>query len=78
MSSPPAVFENLIICGSLTADGSPQGPAGDIRAFDARTGKLAWTFHTVPRPGEFGHDTWEGDSWKDRAAANAWSYPQRR
>ncbi len=73
MTSPPAVYKNLVICGALTADGEPQGPNGDVRAFDARTGKLVWRFHVIPLPGEFGHDTWEGDSWKDRAAANAWS-----
>ena len=73
MTSPPAVYKNVIICGSLTADGTPQGPLGDVRGFDARTGKLLWTFHVVPRPGEFGHETWDGESWKDRAAANAWS-----
>jgi len=73
MTSPPAVYKNLIICGSLTADGEAQGPSGDVRAFDARTGKLVWRFHVIPLPGELGHDTWEADSWKDRAAANAWS-----
>lgn len=73
MTSPPAIYKNLVICGSLTADGLPQGPAGDVRAFDAHSGKLVWTFHTVARPGEFGSETWEGDSWKDRAAVNPWS-----
>ncbi|MCU1275299.1 MAG: quiA 2 [Bryobacterales bacterium] len=73
MTSPPAIYKNLVICGSLTPDGLPQGPAGDVRAFDARSGKLVWTFHTVARPGEFGSETWEGDSWKDRAAVNPWS-----
>jgi quinoprotein glucose dehydrogenase len=73
MTSPPAIYKNLVICGSLAPDGEPQGPSGDVRAFDAVTGKLAWRFHTVPRPGEFGHDTWEGDSWKDRGGVNAWS-----
>jgi glucose dehydrogenase len=73
MTSPPAVYKNVIICGSLTADGTPQGPLGDVRGFDAHTGKLLWTFHVVPRPGEFGHDTWEGESWRDRGAINAWS-----
>jgi glucose dehydrogenase len=73
MTSPPAVYKNLIICGALTADGEPQGPAGDVRAFDARTGKQVWIFHTVARPGEYGNDTWEGESWKDRAAVNPWS-----
>ena len=38
-----------------------------------RTGKERWRFHTVPRPGEFGHDTWEGDGWRNRGGANAWS-----
>jgi quinoprotein glucose dehydrogenase len=73
MTSPPAVYKNVIICGSLTADGTPQGPLGDVRGYDARTGKVLWTFHVVPRAGEFGNDTWEGDSWKGRGAINAWS-----
>jgi len=73
MSSPPAIYKNLIICGSVVTDGEPQGPSGDIRAFDAITGKLVWRFHTVPRPGEFGNDTWEGESWKNRGGTNAWS-----
>ena len=73
MTSPPAIYKNLVICGALASDGEPQGPAGDVRAFDAVTGKLVWQFHTVARKGEFGNDTWEGDSWKDRGGANAWS-----
>lgn len=73
MTSPPAIYKNLVITGALAADGEPQGPSGDIRAFDVHTGKLVWRFHVVPRPGEFGHDTWEGDSWKDRGGVNAWS-----
>jgi quinoprotein glucose dehydrogenase len=73
MTSPPAVYKDVIICGSLTADGTPQGPLGDVRGYDARTGKLLWTFHVVAEPGEFGHDTWEGNSWDGRGAANAWS-----
>jgi quinoprotein glucose dehydrogenase len=81
MTSPPAIYKNLVICGSIVTDGEPQGPSGDVRAFDALTGKLVWRFHTVPRPGEFGHDTWEGDSWKNRGGVNAWSIlsvdPQR-
>jgi len=73
MTSPPAVYKNLIICGSFVPDGSPRGPSGDVRAFDARTGRPVWRFHVVPRPGEFGHDTWEADSWRERAGANMWS-----
>jgi quinoprotein glucose dehydrogenase len=44
-----------------------------VRAFDIPTGREAWRFHTVPRPGEFGHDTWAGDSWRKRTGVNAWS-----
>ena len=73
MTSPPAVYKNLVICGSITPDGEPHGPAGDVRAFDASTGKLVWTFHTIPHKGEYGAETWEGESAKDRGAANAWS-----
>lgn len=73
MTSPPAIFENLAICGAWTSDGEPKAPSGDIRAFDVLTGKLVWRFHVIPRPGELGHDTWEGDSWVDRGGANAWS-----
>jgi quinoprotein glucose dehydrogenase len=73
LTSPVAACRDTIIAGSWVSDGEPQGPAGDIRGFDARTGKLKWTFHTVPHPGEFGNDTWAGDSWKERTGANAWS-----
>ncbi len=73
MTSPPAIFENLAICGAWTSDGEPQAPSGDVRAFDILSGKEVWRFHVVPRPGEFGHDSWEGDSWKARGGANAWS-----
>lgn len=73
MTSPPLINKDLVICGALVSDGEPQGPSGDVRAFDARTGKLAWRFHTVPRPGEFGNDTWEGDSWRERGGTNVWS-----
>ena len=73
LTSPVAVYRNVVITGAWVSDGEPQGPSGDIRGFDARTGKLLWRFHTVPQHGEFGHDTWEGDSWKDRGGVNAWS-----
>ncbi|MBI3209035.1 MAG: pyrroloquinoline quinone-dependent dehydrogenase [Candidatus Solibacter usitatus] len=73
MTSPPVIYKNLIICGSIVPDGEPVGPSGDVRAFDALTGKLVWRFHTVARPGEFGNDTWEGESWKDRGGTNVWS-----
>ena len=72
MTSPPIVFKNLVITGSAVQEAPALGPAGDVRAWDMRTGKLAWTFHTVPRAGEFGNDTWQGDSWKQRSGTNVW------
>jgi quinoprotein glucose dehydrogenase len=71
-TSAPAVWKNTIVVGVSCGEGPGIAAPGDIRAFDVHTGKEVWRFHTVPRPGEFGHDTWEGDSWKDRGAANAW------
>lgn len=70
-TTPGRVFEDLLILGSATNQGYGSAP-GDIRAFDVRTGKLVWTFHTVPRPGEFGYDTWPKDAWKTVGGANVW------
>src|SRR6266568_760242 len=70
-STPGRVFEDLLILGSATNQGYGSAP-GDIRAFDVRTGKLVWTFHTIPRPGEFGYDTWPKDAWKRIGGANVW------
>ena len=75
MTSPPAVYKDVVICGSIVPDTDPQGPNGDVRAFDARTGKLVWRFHTIAQPGEFGGDTWEGDAAKGRGGGNMWSIP---
>jgi quinoprotein glucose dehydrogenase len=69
--TPGKVFENLIILGSATGE-SYGSPPGDIRAFDVRTGALVWTFHTIPRPGEFGYDTWPKDAWTYAGGANTW------
>jgi quinate dehydrogenase (quinone) len=69
--TPGRVFENLIILGSATNQEYASAP-GDIRAFDVRTGALVWTFHTVPRPGEFGYDTWPAGAWKTVGGANNW------
>jgi quinoprotein glucose dehydrogenase len=73
ITSAPAIFEDLVIAGFAVDEGPGESLPGDIRAFDARTGKERWRFHTVPRPGEFGHETWEGDGWKNRGGVNAWS-----
>ncbi|MGA2984220.1 MAG: pyrroloquinoline quinone-dependent dehydrogenase [Terriglobia bacterium] len=73
MTSPPLIYHDLIITGSVTADGEPRGPSGDVRAFDVYTGKTVWRFHVVPHAGEVGNETWEKDAWQDRAGVNAWS-----
>ena len=71
----PVIYENLIITGAGTPDAAPNtGASGDTRAWDARTGKLAWTFHTVPLPGTFGSDSWGGDSARHRSGVNVWGY----
>ena len=70
-TSAPAVYRDIVILGFSCPEGGRPAP-GDPRAFDVRTGKELWRFHTIPRPGEFGHETWEGDSWKRAGAANNW------
>ena len=70
-SIPGEVFENLVIVGSATGEGY-MSPPGDIRAYDVLTGRVVWTFHTVPRPGEFGYDTWPKDGWKYIGGVNNW------
>jgi glucose dehydrogenase len=73
-NSAPVVYKNLLIVGANTPEAPATGPAGDTRAYDARTGKKLWDFHSVPRPGEFGHETWEGDSAKNRSGVNNWGF----
>jgi len=70
-NTPGEIFENLLLLGSATGEGY-MSPPGDIRAYDVLTGKLVWTFHTVPRPGEFGYDTWPKDAWKYVGGTNNW------
>lgn len=72
-SSPPLVVNNVIVTGSRVQEQPTLGAAGDVRGWDVKTGKLLWTFHSVPRPGEVGHDTWGGDSWKQRSGVNVWT-----
>lgn len=75
LNSAPFVYKNLVFTGAHNIDETgSKGPAGDVRAWDLRTGKLVWTFHTVPRPGEMGHETWLGDSWKKMSGANVWTF----
>jgi quinoprotein glucose dehydrogenase len=72
-TAPPAIFEDTAIVGFSVGEGPGPSAPGDVRAFDVRTGKELWRFHTVPRPGELGNETWKGDSWRDRGGANPWS-----
>jgi membrane-bound PQQ-dependent dehydrogenase (glucose/quinate/shikimate family) len=73
VTSPPAVYQDLVITGAEVPEYPSTGPSGMVRAFDVRTGRLVWTFHTIPQPGETGHETWEDHAWKGRTGANVWS-----
>ncbi len=72
MTSPGVIYKDLIIVGGRNPETHP-APPGDIRAFDIHTGALRWSFHTIPHPGEPGHETWPADAWKTSGAANNWA-----
>ena len=74
-TSPPVVYKNLVILGNGVGDrlSYRQDPPGDVRAFDARTGRLAWTFHTIPQRGEFGNNTWDNGAWRFTGHTNVWA-----
>jgi len=72
LTSPGVIYKDLLIVGGRTPEALPS-PLGDIRAFDVRSGKLRWSFHTIPRPGEFGYDTWPKDAWTYTGSANNWA-----
>lgn len=72
-NSVPLVFGRVVVVGANTPPGSPGG-IGNARAFDVRTGAKLWEFSSVPQPGEVGHDTWAGDSWRGRLGVNAWPF----
>jgi quinoprotein glucose dehydrogenase len=75
LESPPAVFGDVVITGSSNGEGSPSmGAHGDVRGWDARTGRLLWTFHTVPRPGEAESESWPAGGWKNRSGTNVWGF----
>ncbi|PYT24182.1 MAG: pyrrolo-quinoline quinone [Acidobacteria bacterium] len=71
-TTPGVIYRGLLILGSMMSEDLPS-PPGDIRAYDVRTGKLRWSFHTIPHPGEFGYDTWPKDAWKYSGSANNWA-----
>jgi quinoprotein glucose dehydrogenase len=72
-TTPGVIYNDLLIMGHRVAESADAAP-GHIRAFDVRTGELKWMFHTIPRPGELGYDTWEDpDAWKKFGGGNNWA-----
>lgn len=71
-NSPGVIYDSLFIIGTRVSEAMGAAP-GDIRAFNVHTGNLEWIFHTIPHPGEFGHETWPENVWQDMGGANAWS-----
>lgn len=71
--TPGAIYRDLLILGTTVSEGPGPSAPGHIRAYDVRTGKVRWIFHTVPYPGEYGYDTWPPNAWERAGGANAWS-----
>ena len=71
--NPVTIFGDLVITGSRPGEANPPAPRGDIRAWDARSGRLVWTFHTIPQPGEPNGNTYAEGEWRDISGANVWS-----
>ncbi len=72
VTTPGAIYKDLIIIGAKVGEGPLPAAPGDVRAFDVRTGEQKWIFHTIPHPGEAGYDTWPADTWKHVGGANPW------
>jgi len=72
-TTPGAIYRDLLILGTRVHEGPGPSAPGHVRAYDARTGAIRWTFHTIPKPGEPGYETWPPDAWKTTGGANAWS-----
>ena len=73
VTSAPVIYKDLIITGSRVQETPQQGASGQVRAFDVRTGREVWHFNGVPQPGEKFHDSWEGESWRNRSGVNVWA-----
>ena len=71
-TSPGVIYKDVIIIGSSVGEGPRMAAPGHIRAYDVRTGKRRWIFHTIPHPGEFGYETWPKDAWKTAGGTNNW------
>jgi quinoprotein glucose dehydrogenase len=74
-TSPPVIYKNLVILGNGVGDRLVyhNDPPGDVRAFDVRTGRQVWSFHTIPQAGEYGNETWGNESWKFTGHTNVWA-----
>jgi quinoprotein glucose dehydrogenase len=72
MASPAGLYKDILITHGGVGETTPASP-GDLRGWDVRTGKLLWTFHTIPYPGEEGYDTWPKDAYQKAGGANAWT-----
>jgi glucose dehydrogenase len=72
LNTPGVIYKNLLIVGSIVGETLPTSP-GDIRAYDLLSGKLRWSFHTIPHPGEFGYNTWPPNAWNYSGGANNWT-----
>ena len=72
-NTPGALYQDLLILGTRVSEGPGASAPGHVRAYDVRTGRIAWVFHTIPHPGELGHDTWPADAWERAGGANAWT-----
>ncbi len=73
-TAPPTVYKNMLFVGANVPEINAPNLPGDTRAYDARTGAKMWEFHSVPRLGEVGNDTWAPDAWKDRTGVNNWGF----
>ena len=72
LTTPGVIYKDLLILGGRMPEALPSAP-GDVRAFDVRTGKMRWQFHTSPHPGELGFDTWPKEGWTYAGSANNWA-----
>ena len=72
-NTPGAIYKDLLILGTRVSEGPGASAPGHVRAYGVRSGALAWVFHTIPHPGEPGHETWPEDAWTRVGGANAWS-----
>jgi len=72
-NTPGALYKDLLVLPTRVSEGPGPSSPGHIRAYDVRTGKLVWTFRTIPHPGEYGYETWPPDAWKTAGGANCWA-----